>query len=102
MKTFTLTLYAKRKSDGTYDYSLNVWENCGTGSLASDMNFESEALLRQQLDAVLPDGRDANQILPQLQRNGDYWFPFTLPMSDAQAANLGWMAERAPERGLIH
>jgi hypothetical protein len=27
MKTFTLTLYAKRKSDGTYDYSLNIWEN---------------------------------------------------------------------------
>jgi hypothetical protein len=102
MKTFTLTLYAKRKSDGTYDYSLNVWENRGTGSLATEMNFESEALLRQELDAMLPDGRDANQILPQMQRAGDYWFPFTMPMSDAQAANLGWLAEATTERSLVH
>jgi len=100
MKTFTLTLYAKRKSDGTYDYSLNVWEN--RGNLANEMNFESEALLQQQLDAVLPDGRDAHQILPQAQRAGDYWFPFTMPMSEAQAANLGWMSEGVPERGLVH
>ena len=100
MKIFTLTLYAKRKSDGTYDYSLNIWEN--RGGPTTEMNFESEALLRQQLDAVLPDGRDAHQILPQAQRNGDYWFPFTLPMSDAQAANLGWMGEVLPERSLVH
>jgi hypothetical protein len=100
MKTFTLTLYAKRKSDGTYDYSLNIWEN--RGGPTTEMNFESEALLRQQLDAVLPDGRDAHQILPQAQRDGDYWFPFTMPMSDAQAANLGWMGEAVPERSLVH
>ena len=100
MKTFTLTLHAKRKSDGTYDYSLNIWENRDNPS--SEMNFESEALLRQQLDAVLPDGRDANQILPQMRQDGDYWFPFTMPMSDAQAANLGWMGERVADGGMVH
>jgi len=99
MKTFTLTLYAKRKSDGTYDYSLNVWEN--RGNHGQEMNFESEALLRQQLDAVLPDGRDAHQILPQAQREGDYWFPFTMPMSEAQAVNLGWIGDKAVDR-LVH
>jgi hypothetical protein len=102
MKTFTLTLYAKRKSDGTFDYSLNVWENCGTGSLAPEMNFESEALLKHEVDAVLPDGRNASHILPQAQRNGDYWFPFTMPMSEAQAANLGWLAEKPLPQSLIH
>lgn len=100
MKNFTLTLYAKRKSDGTYDYSLNICEN--RGSSATEMNFESEALLRNQLDAVLADGKNAHQILPQAQRDGDYWFPFTMPMSDAQAANLGWMGEGAAERSLVH
>ena len=94
MKTFTLTLYAKRKSDGTYDYSLNVWENRGTGSLAPEMNFESEALMKQQVEA--------NHILPQAQRDGDYWFPFTMPMSDAQAVNLGWMGERPLEHSFVH
>lgn len=94
MKTFTLTLYAKRKSDGTYDYSLNVWENRGTGSLAPEMNFESEALMKQQVEA--------NHILLQAQRDGDYWFPFTMPMSDAQAANLGWMGERPLEHSFVH
>lgn len=100
MKTFTLTLYAKRKSDGTYDYSLNVWDN--GGNLGQEMNFESQAFLSQQLDAVLPDGGDAHQVLPQAQRSGDYWFPFTMPMSEAQAANLGWMAEGKQERPLVH
>jgi|SRR5215469_7742655 len=100
MKTFTLTLYAKRKSDGTYDYSLNVWEN--RGNLSTETNFESEALLRQQLDAVLSDGGDANQVLPQAKQEGDYWFPFTMPMSDAQAANLGWIGEGVSERTMVH
>jgi hypothetical protein len=102
MKTFTLTLYAKRKNDGTYDYSLNVWENRCTGSLASEMNFESEALLKQEVDAVLPDGRNPSHILPQAQRAGDYWFPFTMPMSEAQAANLGWLAENPVQPSFVH
>jgi hypothetical protein len=102
MKNFTLTLFAKRRKDGTYEYSLNVWENRGTGSLASEMNFESEALLKHQVDAVLPNGADASHILPQVQGCGDYWFPFTMPMSDAQAANLGWLAERAQEQVQVH
>jgi hypothetical protein len=94
MKTFTLTVHAKRKSDGTYDYSLNVWENRGAGSLSPETNFESEALLRQQVDA--------NKVLPQAQRDGDYWFPFTMPMSEAQAANLGWLGEKTVDRSLVH
>ena len=100
MKNFTLTLYAKRKSDGTYDYSLKIWEN--RGNAASEMNFESEDFLRQQLDAVLPYSQDSNQNLPQEQQDGDYWFPFTMPMSEAQAANLGWVSDGRSERGLVH
>jgi hypothetical protein len=92
MKTFTLTVYAKRKSDGTYDYSLNVWENRSSGG--GETNFESEALLQQSVDA--------NQVFPQPQRNGDYWFPFTMPMSDAQAANLGWVGEAPSEISRVH
>jgi hypothetical protein len=102
MKTFTLTLFAKRKKDGSYEYSLNVWENRGTGALASEMNFESDALLKQRVDAVLPNGANASHILPQVQCDGDYWFPFTMPMSDAQAANLGWLAEKPLEGARVH
>jgi hypothetical protein len=102
MKTFTLTLYARRKNDGTYDYSLNVWQNHGTGTPAPEVSFESEALLSQQVSAVLPNGRDASHILPQAPREGDYWFPFTMPMSEAQAANLGWLAEKPLPRNLVH
>jgi hypothetical protein len=100
MKTFTLTLYAKRKSDGTYDYSLNIWEN--RGSAASETNFESDAFLRQQVDAVLPYAKDGNQTLPEAQQDGDYWFPFTMPMSDAQAANLGWAGDGTIDRRLVN
>ena len=94
MKTFTLTLYAKRKNDGSYDYSLNVWENQAAGSFSAEMNFESEALLRQEVDA--------NHILPQAHHEGDYWFPFTMPMSEAQAANLGWLSEKQLDRSLVN
>jgi|HubBroStandDraft_6_1064221.scaffolds.fasta_scaffold698169_2 hypothetical protein len=102
MKTFTLTLFAKLKMDGTYEYSLNVWENRGTGSLATEMNFESEASMSQRVNEVLPGGGSVNNILPQSQREGDYWFPFVMPMSDAQAANLGWLGEKTLERAFIH
>jgi hypothetical protein len=102
MKTFTLTVYAKRRKDGNFEYSLNVWENNGSGSLANEMNFESEALLKQQVDAMLPNGGDVSHILPQVQREGDYWFPFTMPMSDAQAANLGWLAEKPLADSRVH
>lgn len=100
MKNFTLTLYAKRKSDGTYDYSLKIWEN--RGNAASEMNFESEDFLRQQLVAALPYGKDSNQNLCQEQQDGDYWFPFTMPMSDAQAANLGWAGDGTIDRRLVN
>jgi hypothetical protein len=102
MKTFTLTVFAKRRSDGTYEYSLNVWENRGAGCLETEMNFESEALLQQQVNSALPGGAHMNSILPQAQRDADYWFPFTMPMSEAQAANLGWLTEKTPERSQIH
>jgi hypothetical protein len=102
MKTFTLTLFAKLKKDGTYDYSLNVWENRGTGSLATEMNFESESLTSQEVNTVLPGGEHVNKILPQTVREGDYWFPFVMPMSDAQAANLGWPGEKKQEHAFIH
>ena len=102
MRTFTLTLYAKRSSDGNYECSLNVWENRNAGNLAAETNFESEASLRQQIEAVLPIGQDANTIPTEAQRAADYWFPFTMPMSDAQAANLGWLAGSPLERNLVH
>jgi len=102
MKTFTLTVFAKLRSDGSYEYSLNVWENRGTGSLATELNFESKALLQQQVSPALPGGAHMNCLLPQAQRDADYWFPFTMPMSDAQAANLGWLTEKTPERTLVH
>jgi len=41
-------------------------------------------------------------VLPQLQREGDYWFPYTVSMSDAQAANLGWQADKAQEHTHLH
>jgi len=102
MKNFTLTLYAKRRGDGTYDYSLKVWENRSTGSLASTTNFESRALIARQLQAVLPVGGDANFIPPVTEDAGEYWFPFTLPMSEEQAANLGWQSESPLDRSLVH
>ena len=102
MKTFTLTVFAKLRKDGTYEYSLNVWENRGTGSLATEMNFESEVLMNQRVNSALPGGENVNMILPQPVREGDYWYPFVMPMSDAQAANLGWLGEKAQEREFIH
>jgi len=100
MKTFTLTLYAKRKSDGTYDYSLKIWED--RGNTASEMNFESEDFLRQQFDAVMPYSKDSNQNLAHEQQDGDYWFPFTMPMSEAQAANLGWAGNGTIDRRQVN
>jgi hypothetical protein len=93
MKNFTLTLYAKRKSDGTYDYSLKVWEDRSTGTLAAATNFESAALMAQQLDAVLPVGGDAVLVGSEIETTSEYWYPFTMPMSEEQAANLGWRSE---------
>ncbi|HEX3471173.1 MAG TPA: hypothetical protein VHT28_08305 [Silvibacterium sp.] len=101
MKTFTLTVVAKPKEDGTYEYLLNVWENRGTGSLAAEMNFESEAL-KQGVNTALPGGAHVSNVVPQVQREGSYWFPFVMPMSDAQAANLGWLAENVQERTDVH
>jgi hypothetical protein len=93
MKNFTLTLYAKRKSDGTYDYSLKVWENRSTGTLATTIDFESPAVITQQLDAVLPVGGDGSLLGSTMENTGEYWYPFTMPMSEEQAANLGWRSE---------
>lgn len=102
MKTYTLTLFAKPKDDGSYEYSLSIWENRGIGSLAREMNFESESLLRRRINPVLPGGGDINNILPQLKRDGDYWFPFAMPMSDQQAANLGWLSKKALKHAYMH
>lgn len=102
MKNFTLTLYARRKSDGTFDYSLKVWENRSTGTLATTINFESRALVDQQLDAVLPVGGDANLIGTEIDNRDEYWFPFTMPMSEEQAANLGWRSESAVDRSVVN
>ena len=93
MKNFTLTLYAKRRTDGSYDYSLKVWENRPSGALAAAIEFESPALISQQLEAVLPVGGDANFAPVPAESTQEYWFPFTMPMSEAQAANLGWRSE---------
>jgi len=70
MKNFTLTLYAKRKSDGTYEYSLKVWENGAAGILAQATNFESHALVAQRLEAVLPVGGDASFTQPAEESGG--------------------------------
>jgi hypothetical protein len=102
MKNFTLTLYAKRKSDGTYDYSLKVWENRSTGTLASATNFESRALMAQQLDAVLPVGADAALAGSEIEATSEFWYPFTMPMSEEQAANLGWRAESPLDQSLVN
>ncbi|HZD48641.1 MAG TPA: hypothetical protein VE178_07830 [Silvibacterium sp.] len=101
MKNFTLTLYAKRKSDGTYEYSLKIWKNRATGTLAAAASFESQVSLSPEVNAVLPVGKDANLSL-ETGCTGDYWFPFTMPMSDAQAANLGWLGEAPLERRLVN
>ena len=102
MKNFTLTLYAKRKSDGTYDYSLKVWENRATGALAATANFESNALLTHQFNAVLPIGGDLNLVDSEAETAGEFWFPFTMPMSEEQAANLGWRSESPLDRCLVN
>ena len=102
MRNFTLTLYAKRRNDGDYDYSLKVWENRSTDTLATATNFESPALIRQRLDAVLPVGGDPNYIGSEIQSTGEYWFPFTMPMSEEQAANLGWRSESPLDSALVN
>jgi len=102
MKNFTLTLYAKRKSDGTYEYSLKVWENGAAGILAQATNFESHALVAQRLEAVLPVGGDASFTQPAEESAGEFWLPFTMPMSDEQAANLGWCSEAPLNRLLVN
>jgi hypothetical protein len=102
MKNFTLTLYAKRKSDGTYEYSLKVWENRSTGALAATIDFESPALITQRLDAVLPVGGDGNLLGPAIEDTGEYWYPFTMPMSEEQAANLGWRSESPLDHSLLN
>jgi hypothetical protein len=102
MRNFTLTLYAKRRGDGSYDYSLKVWENQSTGTLAAATNFESRALIAQQLEAVLPVGADATFIPSVTENAGEYWFPFTMPMSEEQAANLGWQSESPLDRSLVN
>ncbi|HTY85688.1 MAG TPA: hypothetical protein VMB19_15815 [Silvibacterium sp.] len=102
MKNFTLTLYAKRRSDGNYDYSLKVWENRATGSLFTATNFESQSLIAQQLETVLPIGGDAASQPSAAENAEEFWFPFTMPMSEEQAANLGWRNDVAPEQGLLN
>ena len=102
MRNFTLTLYAKRKGDGTYDYSLKVWENRSTGSLATMTSFESGSLIAQRFDAVLPVGADANFSGPEANNSGEYWFPFTMPMSVEQAANLGWCSDSPFDHCLLN
>ena len=102
MKNFTLTLYAKRKSDGTYDYSLKIWENRSTGLLAAMASFESRAVTAQRLNSVLPVGGDTNLLGTEIDSTGEFWFPFTLPMSEEQAANLGWRSESPLDHSLVN
>jgi hypothetical protein len=102
MKNFTLTLYAKRRSDGNYDYSLKVWENRATGTLFTATNFESQSLIAKNLETVLPMGGDVASLPSAVETAEEFWFPFTMPMSDEQAANLGWRNDSSAEQGLVN
>src|ERR1700759_416609 len=102
MKNFTLTLYAKRKSDGSYDYSLKAWENRSTGALSATANFESSTIIGHQLNAVLPVGGDSKLSDSDSERAAESWFPFTMPMSEEQAANLGRRSDSPLDRSLLN
>jgi hypothetical protein len=102
MKNFTLAVYAKRRSDGNYDYSLRVWENRSMGNLSAAINFESRTLAGQQLDNAWPVRGDANLIGADIENTGDYWYRFTMPMSEEQAANLGWRSDSALDGSLVN
>lgn len=101
MKNFTLAVYAKRRSDGNYDYSLKVWENRTIGNLSTAINCESRTLASQQPDAAWPVRGDAN-LIGSDSESADYWYRFTMPMSEEQAANLGWQSDSALDGSLVN
>jgi hypothetical protein len=102
MKNFTLTVFAKRRSDGAYDYSLKVRENRSMGTLSAPISLENPTLTTQPIDAAWPVRGDANLIGSDAENADDYWYRFTMPMSEDQAANLGWRSDSALDRPLVN
>ena len=102
MKNFTLAVYARRKGDGSYDYSLKVWENRSAATLCPAKNPESRTLTTPHLDSAWPVRADRNLVGSDFESADDYWYRFTLPMSEEQAANLGWRGNSAPEESVAN
>jgi hypothetical protein len=93
MHPYMLILMAERSylDAGGYQYSIRISRANGSGRwLAQRIVFADEAVFRRRINAVLPIGVDANSILSKLQREGIYWIPGDVKMSDRQAARFGW------------
>jgi hypothetical protein len=93
MHLYMLVLRAERSyvGAGSYQYSIRISRANGSGRwLAQRIVFADETVFRRRINAVLPVGVDSNNMLSKLQREGVYWFPGDVRMSDRQAARFGW------------
>jgi hypothetical protein len=93
MHPYMLILMAERSYVGaeSYQYSIRISRANGSGRwLAQRIVFADEIVFRRRINAVLPIGVDANNILSKLQREGIYWIAGDVKMTDRQAARFGW------------
>jgi len=76
---------------GSYQYSIRIARANGSGRwLAQRSIFTDDAVFKRRVLALLPAVRDVNQVLSKLQREGKYWIPGDVKLSDRQAARFGW------------
>jgi hypothetical protein len=93
MHPYMLILLAERSYVGaeSYQYSIRISRANGSGRwLAQRIVFTDEAVFKRRVMALLPTVRDVNQVLSKLQREGKYWIPGDVKLSDRQAAQFGW------------
>jgi hypothetical protein len=75
---------------GSYRYSIRTARANGSGRwLAPRSVFTDEAVFKRRVMALLPPVRDVNQVLSKLQREGKYWIPGDVSLSDRQVAQFG-------------
>ena len=92
MKLFMLTLAAKRSGDDTFRYSTSILRDGISNRRAWRIDFENEAALRNHIEAVLPNRIDVEYLIREAKAKGACSVDSPLNLSDAEAANFGWIA----------
>lgn len=94
MSNYALTLISKPKDDGSYQYSTSIWQDGPDREARSQVrerNFQNEAELTQQMNALIGSSGDANNMLPLLHAKGSFVIPANVSISDEQAESFGWI-----------